>query len=60
MQSRADSQTSDKATQEKLQSRDLTLDQALDAFTGTTHSALRAKGKTPLVWQEMVSFPHQG
>lgn len=44
----------DKPTQEMLQMRGLSLDQALDAFTQTTHSALRERGKTPLVWQEMA------
>ncbi|KAK8843396.1 hypothetical protein IAR55_007053 [Kwoniella newhampshirensis] len=31
-----------------------TLDDALDVFTNETHAALRDKGITPVVWQEMV------
>lgn len=31
-----------------------TFEQALDTFTQATHTALKAVGKTPVVWEEMV------
>ncbi|KAI0072037.1 N-acetylhexosaminidase [Panus rudis PR-1116 ss-1] len=44
----------DNQTQAILQYTGQTLDQALSAFTQTTHGALRNAGKTPVVWEEMV------
>ncbi|WVQ93292.1 hypothetical protein IAU59_000360 [Kwoniella sp. CBS 9459] len=44
----------DEPTVKALEHHGWTLDQALDIFTETTHSALRENNKTPVVWQEMV------
>ncbi|KAG9315523.1 hypothetical protein JVU11DRAFT_3139 [Chiua virens] len=44
----------DTLTQQQLNSTNTTLIQALQSFTNTTHSALIAQGKTPVVWEEMV------
>ncbi|KDR82570.1 hypothetical protein GALMADRAFT_220558 [Galerina marginata CBS 339.88] len=44
----------DAQTQADLTSSGRTLEQALDAFTQTTHGALKAIGKTPVVWEEMA------
>ncbi|KAG1725007.1 glycoside hydrolase family 20 protein [Suillus paluster] len=44
----------DYLTQQQLNSTGMTLNGALDAFTQTTHGALIAEGKTPVVWEEMV------
>ncbi|KAH8085996.1 N-acetylhexosaminidase [Cristinia sonorae] len=44
----------DAETQKMLNATGRTLEQALDAFTQTTHGALRKLGKTPVVWEEMV------
>ncbi|PIL35144.1 hypothetical protein GSI_02933 [Ganoderma sinense ZZ0214-1] len=44
----------DAPTQASLKKAGKTLEQALDSFTQTTHNALKAKGKTPVVWEEMV------
>ena len=44
----------DTLTQQQLKSTDTTLAQALATFTNSTHSALIAQGKTPVVWEEMV------
>ncbi|KAI1788841.1 N-acetylhexosaminidase [Ganoderma leucocontextum] len=44
----------DAPTQASLKKSGETLEQALDKFTQTTHNALKAKGKTPVVWEEMV------
>ena len=38
-------------TQADLQAAGHTLEQALDKFTKVTHDALKAKGKTPIVWE---------
>jgi hexosaminidase len=46
--------TEDYITQQQLNSTGTTLNDALDTFTQTTHSALIAQGKTPVVWEEMV------
>ncbi|KAI0373766.1 N-acetylhexosaminidase [Pilatotrama ljubarskyi] len=46
--------TQDAQTQADLSASGRTLEQALDAFTQATHAALRAEGKTPAVWEEMV------
>ncbi|KAF9483398.1 N-acetylhexosaminidase [Pholiota conissans] len=46
--------TQDAQTQADLKASGKTLEQALDAFTQTTHGALRALGKTPVVWEEMA------
>ncbi|KAK0449398.1 beta-hexosaminidase [Armillaria borealis] len=35
-------------------SKGITITQALDSFTESTHGALRAAGKTPVVWEEML------
>ncbi|CAA7261525.1 unnamed protein product [Cyclocybe aegerita] len=48
----------DAQTQADLKSSGKTLEQALDAFTQTTHGALRAIDKTPVGWEEMA-FEHQ-
>ncbi|KAI0671138.1 N-acetylhexosaminidase [Trametes maxima] len=44
----------DPETQADLKATNRTLEQALDIFTRTTHAAIRAEGKTPAVWEEMV------
>ncbi|OJT06180.1 Beta-hexosaminidase 2 [Trametes pubescens] len=44
----------DPETQADLKASGRTLEQALDVFTRTTHAAIRAEGKTPAVWEEMV------
>ncbi|EIW52408.1 N-acetylhexosaminidase [Trametes versicolor FP-101664 SS1] len=44
----------DAQTQADLKASGRTLEQALDVFTQTTHAAIRAEGKTPAVWEEMV------
>ncbi|KAI0823995.1 N-acetylhexosaminidase [Trametes gibbosa] len=44
----------DGPTQAALNASGSTLEQALDVFTQKTHDALKAKGKTPVVWEEMV------
>ncbi|KAH0832246.1 hypothetical protein J3R83DRAFT_13220 [Lanmaoa asiatica] len=41
-------------TQQQLNSTNTTLVEALATFTQSTHSALIARGKTPVVWEEMV------
>ncbi|KAG1862633.1 glycoside hydrolase family 20 protein [Suillus subluteus] len=46
--------TDDYLTQQQLNSTGTTLNDALDTFTQTTHGALIAQGKTPVVWEEMV------
>ncbi|KIL67750.1 glycoside hydrolase family 20 protein [Amanita muscaria Koide BX008] len=46
--------TQDTQTQQELAQQNKTLEQALDTFTQTTHGALREKGKTPVVWEEMA------
>jgi hexosaminidase len=43
--------TNDTETQQLLNSTGKTLEQALDTFTQTTHKALIAEGKTPVVWE---------
>ncbi|KAJ3566880.1 hypothetical protein NP233_g6720 [Leucocoprinus birnbaumii] len=48
----------DTQTQQDLKSQNKTLEQVLDTFTQATHSALRAAGKTPVVWEEMA-LEHQ-
>jgi len=45
----------DYATQQHLNSTGMTLNGALDAFTQTTHGALIAEGKTPVVWEGVFS-----
>ncbi|KAI8986124.1 N-acetylhexosaminidase [Trametes punicea] len=44
----------DEPTQAALNATGRTLEQALDVFTQKTHKALEVKGKTPVVWEEMV------
>ncbi|CDO72185.1 Glycoside Hydrolase Family 20 protein [Trametes cinnabarina] len=44
----------DPDTQADLKATGRTLEQALDVFTQKTHAAIRAEGKTPAVWEEMV------
>ncbi|OAX39916.1 glycoside hydrolase family 20 protein [Rhizopogon vinicolor AM-OR11-026] len=44
----------DTLTQMQLNSTNTTLNDALSTFTQTTHNALIATGKTPVVWEEMV------
>ncbi|ODN91414.1 hexosaminidase [Cryptococcus wingfieldii CBS 7118] len=44
----------DGPTARDLKNNDWTLDDALDRFTAVTHAPIRAAGKTPVVWQEMV------
>ncbi|KAF7799440.1 hypothetical protein EIP86_010675 [Pleurotus ostreatoroseus] len=41
----------DLETQQDLQSSSKTLEEALDTFTQTTHNAIIAEGKTPVVWE---------
>lgn len=43
--------TQDNATQADLAASGRTLEQALNVFTQATHGALRAAGKTPVVWE---------
>ncbi|TDL19713.1 N-acetylhexosaminidase [Rickenella mellea] len=44
----------DAETQSDLKAQGRTFEQALDVFTQATHGAVRASGKTPVVWEEMV------
>ncbi|EIW52416.1 N-acetylhexosaminidase [Trametes versicolor FP-101664 SS1] len=44
----------DTPTQAALNASGSTLEEALNVFTQKTHQALEAKGKTPVVWEEMV------
>ncbi|KAI0754520.1 N-acetylhexosaminidase [Daedaleopsis nitida] len=44
----------DPETQADLKASGRTIEQALDVFTQQTHAAIRAEGKTPAVWEEMV------
>ncbi|KAF9234697.1 glycoside hydrolase family 20 protein [Melanogaster broomeanus] len=44
----------DYPTQQQLNATNMTLNGALNTFTETTHAALIAEGKTPVVWEEMV------
>lgn len=44
----------DTETQAALKASGKTLEEALSDFTVATHAALRAKGKTPVVWEEMI------
>ncbi|KAG1888014.1 glycoside hydrolase family 20 protein [Suillus fuscotomentosus] len=44
----------DYLTEQQLNRTGMTLNGALDTFTQTTHGALIAQGKTPVVWEEMV------
>ncbi|KZT28732.1 glycoside hydrolase family 20 protein [Neolentinus lepideus HHB14362 ss-1] len=44
----------DAQTQAELKSSGLTLEESLSKFTQSTHGALIAEGKTPVVWEEMV------
>ncbi|KAG1851814.1 glycoside hydrolase family 20 protein [Suillus tomentosus] len=44
----------DDHTQQQLKRTGMTLTGALDTFTQTTHGALIAQGKTPVVWEEMA------
>ncbi len=46
--------TDDAVTQADLSASGQTFTQALSSFTESTHKALRAAGKTPVVWEEMV------
>jgi len=46
--------TNDTMTQAALNASGHTLEQALSLFTQTTHAAIEYKGKTPVVWEEMV------
>jgi hexosaminidase len=46
--------TEDEQTQLELTQQNKTLEQALDSFIQVTHEAVREKGKTPVVWEEMV------
>ena len=41
----------DVETQSALHASGRTLEQALDAFTQSTHGALLQQGKTPVVWE---------
>jgi hypothetical protein len=43
----------DAPTQKQLKSTGQTLFQALSVFTAKTHAALKAQGKTPVVWEGM-------
>ena len=43
----------DAETQQILTSTGQSLEEALSAFTQTTHGALRKLGKTPVVWEGM-------
>ncbi|KAG7444174.1 N-acetylhexosaminidase [Guyanagaster necrorhizus] len=44
----------DAATQADLSASGKTFTEALSSFTQSTHEALRAAGKTPVVWEEML------
>ncbi|KAF8479979.1 N-acetylhexosaminidase [Gautieria morchelliformis] len=44
----------DNETQAELKASGQTLEQALNTFTQAIHSTLKAAGKTPVVWEEMV------
>lgn len=46
--------TADQETQQQLNSTGQTLEQALSNFTVSTHSALMAQGKTPVVWEGLL------
>lgn len=55
MLSWTDIQLEDGPTQEKLKENGWSLNDALNAFTERTHKVLLDAGRTPVVWQEMVS-----
>ncbi|KAG7444220.1 N-acetylhexosaminidase [Guyanagaster necrorhizus] len=44
----------DNVTQADLAAKGVTITQALNSFTESTHGALHVAGKTPVVWEEMV------
>ncbi|TFY71905.1 hypothetical protein EVG20_g1110 [Dentipellis fragilis] len=44
----------DPETQQALNASGKTLTEALDSFVQATHTAVKAQGKTPVVWEEMV------
>lgn len=44
----------DKPTQDALTSKNMTLTEALFRFVNQTQQALRAEGKTPVIWEELV------
>ncbi|KAF8903094.1 N-acetylhexosaminidase [Gymnopilus junonius] len=46
--------TQDAQTQAELEASGQTLEEALNAFTQTSHNALKAIGKTLVVWEEMA------
>ena len=46
----------DAQTQEELKRRGISLEQALDDFTQTTHKALADQGKMPVVWEGEFSI----
>jgi hexosaminidase len=46
----------DQQTQQELKATGETLDQALSKFTVSTHTALIAEGKTPVVWEGLFAF----
>lgn len=48
-------QMSDKPTLQALKAKGWSLDDALRDFTNRTHSTILEQGRTPVVWQEMVS-----
>jgi len=48
----------DTLTQQQLNSTGMTLNGALNMFTQTTHGALIAQGKTPVVWEGGSAVPH--
>ena len=50
----------DEETQASLNATGKTLEQALDTFTQTTHKALIAEGKTPVVWEGALSPSYLG
>lgn len=46
----------DAQTQADLKKSGKSLEQALDGFIGASHSALRAQGKTPVVWEGEIVY----
>ncbi|KJA23996.1 glycoside hydrolase family 20 protein [Hypholoma sublateritium FD-334 SS-4] len=46
--------TQDAQTQAELDESGKTLEEALNTFTQSSHDALKALGKTPVVWEEMA------
>lgn len=51
----AECSAQDKQTQDELKTSKRTVEQALDVFTQANHKALASAGKTPVVWEGVLS-----